>query len=89
MEKKQNRPFKDCDELVKFWSRHYQVGLRPANTYPLIWVRNIVDETECAVQGYRKPDVVLINGAEWDLRELLGSWVFLDGKPCGVEEGAC
>ena len=85
-ERKQTfRPFKDCDELVAFWSKNYQTGFRPANTKPLIWVRNVVDETECVVQGYRMPDIVLINGVEWNLRELLGSWVFLDGSHCGME----
>ena len=33
------RPFKSCDELIRFWESHYCNGNRPKGTMPLIWVK--------------------------------------------------
>ena len=97
-EKKTFRPFKDCDELVKFWTEKYQSVARPANTMPLIWVR----KKEGARRSVKENNVVLITGFDsdtggwgscvfledvWiDLKELYDDYEFLDRKPCGVKE---
>lgn len=84
------RPFKNYEELVKFWANHYQTEFRPAFAMPLIWVKNIVDEHICLIAGYGNTEEgnssVLINGLEWTMLELKESFLFLDGSQCGIKE---
>ena len=84
------RPFKDCDELVKFWSRHYQTGFRPANTMPLVWVRRKEGRSNASmVTGYGSvggEPCVNLDGDSFGLVALFEDFEFLDGEPCGVKE---
>lgn len=62
--KKTFRPFKDCDELVEFWSKNYQTGFRPAFTKPLIWVRLKVDKRERLIVAFGTDFVEIVNKAK-------------------------
>ena len=84
------RPFKDCDELVEFWTKNYQTVLRPANTKPLIWVRLKCDGRERLIvafgKGFGSDFVEIGNKAKAvPLLKLFDDYEFLDGKPCGAE----
>ena len=87
-ERKQTfRPFKDCDELVEFWSKNYQTGFRPAYTKPLIWVRLKCDKRERLIVAFGTDFVEIGNKAKAvPLQKLFNDYEFLDVKPCGVEE---
>lgn len=80
------RPFKDCDELVEFWSKNYQTGFRPAYTKPLIWVRLKCDGRERLIVAFGTDFVEIGNKAKAvTLQKLFDDYEFLDVKPCGVE----
>ena len=84
------RPFKDCDELVEFWSKNYQTGFRPANTKPLIWVRLKCDGRERLIvafgKGFGTDFVEIGNKAKAvTLQKLFDDYEFLNGTPCGME----
>lgn len=90
-EEKTFRPFKDCDELVEFWSKNYQTGFRPAYTKPLIWVRLKCDGRERLIvafgKGFGTDFVEIGNKAKAvPLQKLFDDYEFLDKKPCGVKE---
>jgi hypothetical protein len=90
-ERKQTfRPFKDCDELVEFWSKNYQTGFRPAYTKPLIWVRLKCDGRERLIvafgKGFGTDFVEIGNKAKAvPLQKLFDDYEFLDGSPVGME----
>jgi hypothetical protein len=88
LQKKKNcRPFKDCDELVEFWSKNYQTGFRPANTKPLIWVRLKVDKRERLIVAFGTNFVEIGNKAKAvTLQKLFDDYEFLDGSPVGMKE---
>ena len=91
------RPFKDCDELVKFWTEKYQSVARPANTMPLIWIRKkegprraVKERNVCLITGFDNDTggwgaCVFLEDVWIDLKELFEDYEFLDKKPCGVE----
>lgn len=84
--KKNYRPFKDCDELVEFWSKNYQTGFRPANTKPLIWVRLKVDKRERLIVAFGTDFVEIGNKAKAvTLQKLFDDYEFLDGCVIGVK----
>lgn len=84
------RPFKDCDELVEFWTKHYQSTHKPMYTKPLIWVRLKCDGRERLIvafgKGFGTDFVEIGNKAKAvPLQKLFDDYEFLDVKPCGVE----
>jgi hypothetical protein len=84
------RPFKDCDELVEFWTKNYQTGLRPAFTKPLIWVRLKCDGRERLIvafgKGFGTDFVEIGNKAKAvPLQKLFDDYEFLDGCVIGVK----
>lgn len=80
------RPFKDCDELVAFWSKNYQTGFRPAFTKPLIWVRLKCDGRERLIVAFGTDFVEIGNKAKAvPLQKLFDDYEFLDGSPVGKE----
>ena len=88
---KKYRPFKDCEELVKYWDTYYGSICRPKNTMPLVWVKNIVDGCKCLITAYGTSeelgeDYVVIREMQVTMKELYANWTFLDGSRCGVEE---
>lgn len=89
-EEKTFRPFKDCDELVEFWSKNYQTGFRPAYTKPLIWVRLKCDGRERLIvafgKGFGSDFVEIGNKAKAvTLQKLFDDYEFLDKSPVGME----
>lgn len=89
-EEKTFRPFKDCDELVEFWTKHYQSTRKPMYTKPLIWVRLKCDGRERLIvafgKGFGTDFVEIGNKAKAvPLQKLFDDYEFLDGKPCGME----
>lgn len=86
-ERKQTfRPFKDCDELVEFWSKNYQTGFRPAYIKPFIWVRVKVDKRERLIVAYGDNFVEIGNKTKAvTLQHLFEQYEFLDESPCGME----
>ena len=80
------RPFKDCDELIEFWTKNYQTVLRPANTKPLIWVRLKCDKRERLIVAFGTDFVEIGNKAKAvTLQKLFENYEFLDGAVCGVK----
>lgn len=84
------RPFKDCDELVKYWTEKYQSVARPANTMPLIWVRKKEGGSTFLITGFDNGDggwgsCVFLEDVWIDLKELFDDYEFLDGAVCGVK----
>ena len=80
------RPFKNCDELVAFWSKNYQTGFRPAFTKPLIWVRLKVDKRERLIVAFGTDFVEIGNKSKAvTLQHLFEQYEFLDGSHCGME----
>ena len=78
------RQFIDCDELIQFWESHYGNSNRPKGTLPLIWVKN-GDYLSLITSFDIYSDEVLIDGTRYDLKDLFKAFIFLDGKPCGIE----
>lgn len=90
MEKCKVRPFKDCDELVKYWTEKYQSVVRPANTMPLVWVKKKEGGSVCLITGFDNGDggwgsCVFLEDVWIDLKELFDDFEFLDGSPVGKE----
>lgn len=87
-ERKQTvRPFKDCDELVEFWSLNYQSVMRPTFTKPLIWVRLKCDGRERLIVAYGDNFVEIGNKTKAvTLQHLFEQYEFLDGSPVGMED---
>ena len=84
---KKERPFKDCDELVEFWSKNYQTGFRPAYTKPLIWVRLKCDGRERLIVAFGTDFVEIGNKAKAvPLQKLFDDYEFLDGCVIGVKK---
>lgn len=86
-EEKTYRPFRDIDELVAYWDKHYTDKKRPKGTMPFIWVS--VRETKCIglVRCYDyECNRVVIFASSISLETLRDDFEFLDGHPCGVEE---
>ena len=84
------RPFKDCDELVEFWIKHYQSMRKPMYTKPLIWVRLKCDGRERLIvafgKGFGTDFVEIGNKAKAvPLQKLFDDYEFLDGSPIGME----
>lgn len=86
-ERKQTvRPFKDCDELVEFWSLNYQSVMRHTFTKPLIWVRLKDDKRERLIVAYGDNFVEIGNKTKAvTLQHLFEQYEFLDGSPVGME----
>ena len=86
-ERKQTcRPFKDCDELVEFWTQHYQSTHKPMYTKPLIWVRLKCDGRERLIVAYGDNFVEIGNKTKAvTLQHLFEQYEFLDGGPVGME----
>lgn len=85
--KDEYRPFKDVDELIAYWEKHYMQSKLPPNTRPLIWVRNKKKKEEWLMYAFCEDEAVYMGGGFGFVRmkDLFDKWTFLDGKPCGVD----
>ena len=80
------RPFKDCDELIEFWIKHYQSTNKPMYTKPLIWVRLKVDKRERIIVAFGTDFVEIGNKVKAvPLQKLFDDYEFLDGCVIGVK----
>ena len=81
------RPFKDCDELVEFWSKNYQTGFRPANTKPLVNIKKKNCQEIYFITGFdfdTECSRVFVNNEWLTLDELFNNFEFLDRNIIGV-----
>ncbi|MBR6401813.1 MAG: hypothetical protein IKS48_00350 [Eubacterium sp.] len=79
------RPFKDTDELIAYWEKHYGNGNRPEHTMPLIWIKGKDTGNVYLINGYEEGKCVYISADWWfDMEELFEQFKFLDGRPCGL-----
>lgn len=78
-------PFKDTDELIAYWDKHYSNGNRPEHTMPLIWVKGKETGNIYFITGYEENEYVCIGGADWwlNMKDLFEQCKFLDDKCCG------
>ena len=77
------RPFKDTDELIAYWDKHYGNGNRPEYTMPLIWVKKDTGNV-FLITGYDKDEYVCLSDDWWlSMKELFEQCEFLDGNCCG------
>lgn len=87
-ERKQTfRPFKDCDELVEFWSKNYQTGFRPAYTKPLVNIKKKNCQEIYFITGFdfdTECSRVFVNNEWLTLDELFNNFEFLDRNIIGV-----
>ena len=78
------RPFKDTDELIAYWEKHYGNGNRPEHTMPLIWIKGKDTGNVYLINGYEESKCVYISADWWfDMEELFEQFKFLDGTCCG------
>lgn len=90
--KPEYKPYESVEEFIQDYQERFPTAVpRPAHTMPLIWLTNIVSEEIHLVTGFNMTDEnenekgVCIRDIFWSFRELFGSWIFLDGSPCGME----
>ena len=78
------RPFKDTNELIEYWDKHYSNGNRPEHTMPLIWIKGKDTGNIYLINGYEEGKCVYISADWWfDMEELFEQFKFLDGRCCG------
>lgn len=79
------RPFKDTNELIAYWDKHYDNGNRPEYTMPLIWVKGKETGNVYLITGYEDNIYVCLSDDRWlSMKELFRQYKFLDGKCCGM-----
>ena len=96
VEEKHYLPFKDCEELIKTYQKKYKSAVGcdiyfPKLYKPAIWVKHKVLKTEHLITSYglikeTNIEVVEVSNMNYSMKELLESWEFLDGSPCGITE---
>ncbi|MBR4396647.1 MAG: hypothetical protein IKS93_02205 [Methanobrevibacter sp.] len=78
------RPFKDTDELIAYWEKHYGNGNRPEHTMPLIWLKDKDTGNVFLITGYDEDEYVCLGDDWWlSMKELFEQCKFLDGNCCG------
>jgi len=77
------RPYKDMDEMIKDFKMKYRTVYADFSM-PLIWLKDKAAVIRVVTSFYKKG--VTINGNTMSLEQLLDSYIYLDGSPCGIEE---
>ncbi|GEM_PF-5126554 len=80
------RPYRDTDELIEDWRTRFKVGPWPSRSMPLVWVMSKATCLRTLVTGYDLYSVVF-GGTKIGFRDLFDNYTYLDGSPCGKEEG--
>ena len=90
--KPEYKPYESVEEFIQDYQERFPTVVpRPVHMMPLVWLTNIVSEEIHLVTGFNMTDEnenekgVCIRDVIWPFRELFGSWIFLDGSPCGKE----
>lgn len=83
MKEPKYRPYKDTEEMVADWKTRFNMIISP-NSMPLIWVTN--NKALSLITDYAKY-AVSVFGTTLSLETLYEEYIYLDGSPCGKEEG--
>ena len=84
-EEPKERPFKDCDELIKRWKDLVGCVFNVKLCEHTIWLKHKVDESRKLITCYG--DNWIKFGAKTkpvSMKELFDNYTFLNGEPCGV-----
>lgn len=91
-QEKQYRPFKNCDELCKYWHDEKARMSTFNNSKSLIWVKHKEYRTDNLIIAFDNDNesiggsCVFIQDIWVDMKELFDNFTFLDGSLCGFEE---
>ena len=80
------RPYRDTDELIEDWKERFNAKDWPSYSMPLIWIWDKDKVEKTFVTGFRRQEVNTVD-AIIHMESLLQSYTYLDGSPCGKEEG--
>ena len=93
-EKKKLRPYRDTDEMVDHFCRHFNL-IPQEHCLPRIWIKGkpedrYRDEILEVIGFYKKSNTVVVGRScddenEFTLDELFMHFTYLDGSPCGVK----
>lgn len=78
------RPYKNTEELIKHFNRHFKTKEIPAHAMPLIWVNHIYLGRVSLITSFGINSVT-INGKEYGMNVLADCFTFLDGTECAIK----
>lgn len=78
------RPYKNTEELIKHFNRHFKTKEIPAHAMPLIWVNHIYLGRVSLITSLGINSVT-INGKEYGMNVLADCFTFLDGTECAIK----
>lgn len=85
-EEKKLRPYKDTDEMIDHFCRHFNL-IPQDHRLPTLWVKN--NDKKYLITRVSENAVTMCfekNVFTFGLRRLLDDYTYLDGSPCGIEE---
>ena len=83
---KELRPYKDTDEMIDHFCRHFNL-IPHDHRLPILWVKN--NSNKYLITRVSENTVTVCfeeNVFTFGLRILLDDYMWLDGSPCGIEE---
>lgn len=78
------RPYKNTEELIKHFNRHFKTKEIPGHAMPLIWVRHLCLTKVSLITAFTE-NTVTINGRIYGLDVLADCFTFLDGTECAIK----
>ena len=88
---KHYRPFKDCDELIRYHEKHIAIVTTDLNhSRPPIWVKSKRYKVDNLITAFDNDNesiggsCVFLQDIWVDMQELFDNFTFLDNSPCGV-----
>lgn len=78
------RPYKNTEELIKHFNRHFKTKEIPNHAMPLIWVNHIYSGKVSLITSFGINSVT-INGKEYGMNVLADFFTFLDGTECAIK----
>ncbi|WP_298739814.1 hypothetical protein [uncultured Treponema sp.] len=87
-QEKQLRPYKDTDEMIDHFCRHFNL-VPQEHCLPIIWIKRIITGVKYLVVRIGADEVTIVYdnvGHTLDISELEDEYTYLDGSPCGIEE---
>ena len=85
-EEKELRPYKDTDEMIDHFCRHFNL-IPQDHRLPTLWVKN--NDKKYLITRVSENTVTVCfeeNVFTFGLIRLLDDYMWLDGSPCGIEE---
>lgn len=83
---KELRPYKDTDEMIDHFCRHFNL-IPQDHRLPTLWVKN--DNRKYLITRVSENTVTMCfenDVSTFSLRILFDDYTWLDGSPCGIEE---